>query len=283
MCIRDFSKKLTTADERTIIRTEGQYVTVAAIQDELKNGIYLHLVAETPGESASVVPTAQTVPQIDVTTVAPPPRHEFMDGDAFLFVKGDNVCLCTTAMRDGGIRYVLQELFKKAKLRKDSAKFDLIKAADLSKAALIKNEGVKEIELKAAMYKATADYQRRKTQAFSLLGAAAKHAKALFSKENDVTNDALKVILTLKVDRRFRKGIRLGEKRIEQLATDLIKNQERDDDFTIVTKGEQQIGPDELFVKVTTQMEKVGKSVERDDAWKQIKKFYSALERAGAL
>jgi hypothetical protein len=154
--------------------------------------------------------------------------------------------------------------------------------ADVNKVKLIKAQGVKEIEIRATMFEATASYQRRKTQALGTLGAAAKHLKALLGKENDVTNDALKILLSLKVDRRL-KGIPLGEKRIEQLAADLLDNQEGHDDFTIITKSGQRISREEIYMRITVPIKGVGKSVDREAAWKELRSFYLSLEKAGAL
>ena len=206
-----------------------------------------------------------------------------MDGDAFLYVKADEVCLCSTGLRDGGIQYFLREIFKKAKLRKDAPHFELIKAANLNKIAFIKKHGIKEVELKATLYQASADYAKRKTQPFSILGAVAKQFRAVIGKDNDVTNDALKAILTIRVDHRIRKSMALGEKRVEHIATELINNQEGTDDFVIVTKDEQRISPNEIFMRSTVHIDKVGKSVDRDKAWKELKSFYKRLESSGAL
>jgi hypothetical protein len=238
-CVRQACEKLKTVGERTIIHGEGQYVSIASEQRDAKKGVLLHLTAETPGEAASIVPVPlKTSEKIDVSTTLPPKDFEFMDGDAFLYVIGDDVCLCSTSMMDGGIAYFFREIFKIAKLRKDADRFELAKTADINKIALIKRSGIKEIEIRATLFQASTDYVRRKTQPFSLLGAVNKHFKALLGKENDATNDALKAVLTFKVDRRIRGGITLGEKRVEQLATELVKSQEEGDDYVIVTKDD---------------------------------------------
>ena len=137
ICLRDACLKLKSTEDRSIELNGGKLVTGIAVKDK-KPGYLLHLTTELPGESASIVPSiSKSVAEVDVTTVAPPVNHEFVDGDAFLYVKGNDVCLCATGLRDGGIEYFLHALFKRAKIRKDSANFFLIKAADMKKVAMI--------------------------------------------------------------------------------------------------------------------------------------------------
>jgi hypothetical protein len=282
MCLKQAAEKLTTVDERTIVRANGQYVRVVSMKPS-KGGYLLHLTADTPGESASIVPKkAVAADEIQVRTAAPPSGAEFMDGDAFLYVNGNDVCFCTTGLRDSTIRQVLQDLFKLAAIRKDATQFDLLKIADVSKIKLLNSQGVAEIELRATLSTAAVSYNRRKQQPQSIVGAAAKQLKAIFGKEYDVTSDALRVMLILKADRR-RKGITLGDKRLKTLATSIINDQEDDDEYVIVTKGGQRIGPKEILMRSTVRIDSIGKSVQRDKAWKELQGFYEALESAGAL
>ena len=259
-CIKQAAVKLTTVAERTVPRNNGKFVRLAMLSPESKGGLYLHLTEDTPGELASVVPKAiSTSTEIEVSTTAPPSGAEFMDGDAFLYVNENDVCLCSTGMRDASIQYFLQDFFKQAKIRSDAVQFMLAKVSDVSKIKLIQNQGIREIEIRAILYEATLTYNRRKAQAQSIVGAAAKHIRYVLGNEHDVNSDALQVALSVKTDRR-RKGLKLGEKRIQTLATDLIKHQEGDDDFVIITKKNQRIGPNEIFIKTTVEIDSIGKS-----------------------
>jgi hypothetical protein len=282
MCLKQAADKLKSVDERTIVRASGQHVRLVSMKAS-KGGYLLHFTADTPGESASIVPKrAITVDEIQVGTAAPPADAEFMDGDAFLYVNGNDVCFCATGLRDSTIRHVLQEFFKLASIRKDAQQFDLLKIADVNKVKLLQSQGVAEIELRSTLSTATVSYNRRKHQSQSIVGAAAKQVKAVLGKEHDVTSDALRVMLVIKTDRR-RLGIALGEKRLKTLATNVINNQEDDDEYIIVTKSGQRIGPSEILMRSTVMIDSIGKSVERDKAWKELQAFYEVLESSGAL
>ena len=107
-------------------------------------------------------------------------------------------------------------------------------------------------------------------------------APAACAVAHDVTSDALRVMLVIRSDKR-RTGIALGEKRLKVLATDVINNQEDDDEYIIVTKGGQRIGPQEILMRSTVRIDAIGKSVQRDKAWKELYAFYESLDSSGAL
>lgn len=196
-CIKQATDKLRTLDDRTIGRS-GQLIKLLSLKPK-SGGFLMHISIETPGESASIVPKIHPVPdEVNVGTASPPPNSEFMDGDAFLYIREDNVCLCSTIIRDGAIAYYLRQLFDKAKIRKDSTQFDLQKVADMDKVQLLSKLGVKEIEIKASLFEASAMYQKRKNQTVGILAAAARHAKFVFGNEHDVNEDALNVVLEMR-------------------------------------------------------------------------------------
>lgn len=282
-CLRDAHNNLKTIPERTI-KAGGQELKSAKHADATGGGLFVHVTVETPGEDASVVPkVSPTSQELDLQTQAPPPGGEWLDGDAFLLVKGDHVCMCATGVRDGSIGFFLREFFKKAGLRKDSTRFELMKVADISKLRLLRDQGVDELEMRASMYKATLDYENRKNETFGGLGAAGRFFKSLLNKSNDYTPDSLRVMVSLKVDRRFSKTIALGEKRLEDLAANVLKNEKVDDDFAIITKTGQRIGPKEIFVRTHVMIDGDGKTVNRDKAWLELRRFFKMLKDTGAV
>jgi len=202
---------------------------------------------------------------------------------AFVFVCNDHVALCTTGIRDGAVAHFLYELFKKAKLRQDSTRFYLEKIADVTKLKMLHAQGVKEIELDAALFKATAEFTQRKSDAFGSLGAVGKFFKSLIDKPYDVTPDGLMVSVGLRIDRRFQNKISVGYKTIEDIAANAVKNYKAKDAYTIITKSGQRISPTEIFMKTTVQIDSDGKTVDRDKAWRELASFYDALKRSGVV
>jgi hypothetical protein len=206
-----------------------------------------------------------------------------MDGDAFVLVSGNHVCLCMTALRDGAVIELFIRLFGGAKLSKDSQKFMLDKVADADKLKLIQSNVVKEIQLRATVSAATANYNRRQKEAHGIIATAARHIKFLTGKPNDVSKDGLQVIVTVKSDRRDKKHLAMGEKAIAEFAADLIEHQENDDHFTILLQNGQRISEDEIYVKMDTAIAAKGKSVDRDRAWIALSAFYKLLHETGIV
>ena len=243
-------RKLKTVAERTYKRESGQCIRSVKKQSPHGGGIFIHITADTPGEEASIVPNAgQAGQEVDVRTAAAPPGAEFMDGDAFLYINGNDVCMCLTGLRDGSIREYLCDLFKKAALGDNAAKFDLQKVANIDKIKMLHKQGVKEIELRATMFQATHQYEVRKNEASGVLRSAAKFINDALFREDVEVEDGIRVQIILKTDERLRKNIIFGETKIEKIAVDVVKNEVYYDDYVIVTKSGQRIGPKEIFVK----------------------------------
>jgi hypothetical protein len=220
-CLRDAHNALKTVEDRTVIRDLGQCIRSAKKHAPRDGGIFVHLIADTPGERASVIPKMKTgVQEVEVGTAAPPDDSEFMYGDAFLYVRDDHVCICSSGMRDGAIRLFLYEFFTKAKLGKHSNKFELLKTPKLDKLRMLNSQGVKEIALRASVYKATAQYERRKANTSGVLRKIATHILSVVGAEKEDLDDRLCVELVIKTDGRSRKNLSLGEQRIEDMATD---------------------------------------------------------------
>lgn len=282
-CLREALTNQKTIDERTIV-AGNQQTRCAKHKPISAGGLYLHLTTETPGEAASVVPkVSPSADALDLKNMKPPTDGEWLDGDAFLYIRDDHVCMCSTAIRDSAVQNYLFELFKKAKLRKDSIRFQLMKAADITKLKMLHSQGVKELEIRGTLYQVTANYEKRKAHVSGGLGAIGKFLKNHLKKPHDVTPDGLRVMLALKVDKRFGKHFTLGEKTIETLAADVVKNNTADEDYVILTKTGQKISPKEIFMRSKVAIDSDGKTVNRDKAWRELSRFYEQLLAAGAL
>jgi hypothetical protein len=282
--IRQMDKKLKTTAAKTVVRDSDQEVICADIAETQGGGLLVHMTASTPGEEASLVPTVHAgSTTFEVTTAPAPTNSEFMDGDACLYVNGNDVCICSTNLRDGGIRSVLIELFTKAALSNNTKQFSLLKVADMPKINMINGEGIKEIKLRATLYQAAFNYSRRKLQTQGILSSAARAAKLIFGNENDITNDSLNIETVIKIDGRSKAQLSIGQKELNRLAVDLVEHQEDDDKFIIVTNSGNKITQDQMYVNETFSIDSKGKSVDRDSAYLELKKFYGKLKSGGLL
>ncbi|MFZ1961244.1 MAG: hypothetical protein WAU63_08370, partial [Methylovirgula sp.] len=99
--LRSAHNTLKTVAERTIIRDSGQCIRSVKKLAPHDGGIFVHLVADTPGELTSIVPKIKRDLEVEVDTASAPENAEFMDGDAFLYVRDNHVFICSSGIRDG--------------------------------------------------------------------------------------------------------------------------------------------------------------------------------------
>ena len=283
-CVKAAVDKRTTVQSRTIARGRGQYIRLADCRADEHKGIYLHLTLDTPGDFASIVPQVpDTAVKFDVRTAQAPPNTEFMDGDAFVYIRGNDLCICTTALTIAAVHYFLQQFLAIANIRHDAASFDLQNAADTKKLAVIAKHGVKEIELKATLQRYALTHSIRKNKPLGIMGPLWKYFKGIVAADNDVSQDALRVALTLTVDGRVKKGITLGYKRINEIAVKIVEDQQKGDEYVIVTNDGLRISPTDIILKGGAEIEALGKSVNREKAWTELINYYNSLKGTGAF
>jgi hypothetical protein len=200
-----------------------------------------------------------------------------MDGDLLLYIKDDHICICATNFSEGSILKYFQNLFETAKFPKESTQLDIQKIADVQKLALINSQGVKEIEIKAALYKASLRYSSRK-RASGFVSAVKKHIHRLIA-DAEQFDDNLVANIVLKTDQRIKKGGLLGSERLKTIAEDIIEDD--DVEYNIITGAGQRISNTEIFVRDRVDIERLGKSVNEVDGWKKLAQFYGALVASG--
>lgn len=275
--------KTTTVAERTVKRGTGHCIRIAKATQSGSGGFLVHLTAETPGEPTSIVPKiTKSIKETAVSTADAPQDAEYLDGDAFLYVRGNHVCMCTTTIRDGAIRNFFHDFFKQTNLDAASTRFDLLKVANVSKIRWLQARGVKEIEIRASLYDTTHKYEQRKSQTCGILRSIGQHLTSVLQTEKDETDDNLRVVFAIKTDKRFRTP-QLVTKPIEQLAINVINNCEDSDEFVITTNNGERISQSEVGVRDTVKIKSFGKSVDRDAAWLAIQQFYDKIETDGII
>jgi hypothetical protein len=105
MCIKQATDKVSVPN-RFVQRPDGRTTRLAHFKTDEEKGCFLHLTVDTPGEHTSVVQkTLEDTVEIKVSTIPPPNDAEYMDGDAFLYVRGNNICLCATTVRTTSIAH----------------------------------------------------------------------------------------------------------------------------------------------------------------------------------
>lgn len=259
--------------ERTVERANGQLIRCQSVKYE-DHGVYLHLTSETPGAPTSVVKILQSSDAEGLVYEERPPRGaEYLDGDFFCLVSGNNVFMCSTGMRDGSFRFYLQRLFQIFELDPDSVKFELRHVVDMPKLQMMKEYGVKEIILNTTMHRATESYVDRSISASSgVIKAVGDHFRSVFGTDVQEIEDNIVVQITIKSDLRLRGAAIVGDKRLEYIAEDILDD-ETPSDYTIITKNDQKIRGNEISVSKRVEFRSFGKSINRVHAWEELRTY----------
>lgn len=277
--LRQANIKLPKIGQRKFARSDGQIIKGNKAKDNPDGGLFLHLVAGTPGDHASTVPSGDDDQEdFEVGTAPAPAKKDYMDGDVFALIRGDDVFLCSTVLKDGSFTTYCRQLLKKAGFD-DSDAFELQNVPNVDKLKLIKAQGVKAVELRATLYEASVHYMDRKNDPAGAVGAALKHLKAIFGSDMAVDLENVRVSLSLAFDARKKGGRMSGERLMREVAREVVEDE--DDDYVIVTGNNQRISQKDVFIRQKMTIERHGKSVLRDGAWKALRKFEAELKESG--
>ena len=281
-CLREALHKLPYIVDNRITREDGVTAEVRHY-DVQQNGVYLHVAAYTPHEDMSVVPMADRVPQADLNATPAPEGTEFMDGDLMLKVTGNNVVLCPSGLREGFVGQYFRLLFQQAQMENWTEDFDLLKIANVDKVEQIEREGVKAIRLDVGLYEEGVEEIRR-TMRRSLNDELRDWLLSMFMDDPDLQQlrqeENLNARLLITWDGR-RGGGQIGLRRLAEMSTQLVGEEE--EGYTVETRSGATIRAQELNLRKKVVLQAFGKTVNHQNAWREIKRYFDELEENGAL
>lgn len=244
-------------------------------------GHFLHIVAFTPGEEASIVPHSQSG---DIATTPPPENADFMDGDIMALISGNDVVLCANSLHDKQLERFLVKYLELAGLSEPSQTFELSKVANVDRLKMIKDQGVKEVCFDSSLYEASFLHTERQTVHNRITGRLFDEFKALFFKDDEQVDieeaENLTVKLVLSYDKR-KKGADFSRKKLEMMADRAYS--EDDEGIKIKTFNGDMVSASDITLKKKVVINRHGKTVWYSDAWAEIEKYYQELKAGGFL
>lgn len=273
--------KLPSIADRTVQVSDGYTLEGRHQRRVPKQGHFIHLVAYTAGEEASIVPEKKHAEQADIDTAPPPEGSDYMDGDMMALISADHVIICSSSLHEARLHTYLTNLFEKAKLPDESRVFSLMRTADVSVLKTLQKEGIKEISFESSIYEATIDHVKRKSTAKKIEGALWDEIKAAFSKDKnlkDVLNEeniSAEVIISFDA----RKKGDIGPRRLDFLGKKLVE--EGDSEFEIITREGNTIRGDQMSLKKRVRLPKYGKTVAHGAAFDELGQYFLELKATG--
>ncbi len=282
--VRRIHQRLTTTRARTFQYTGGTVLTGMCF--ESRHGSALgHLAQFVPHDHASTIPVPSVeLADSDAAELPPPRGREFLTGDLFFLVHGNNVLLCPSGARESALKAYLDRAGEATGERGLMSRCGIEPVANVAKLALIREEGVKSIQLDATLFSASLMDEQVPTVRRHVLSRVGDSLLDLFGDDPDLAQAAedenITVYLEVVFDKR-RKGGVIGQRRMQGLASQLVK--EHEPGFRIVTGSGGVIESDELKIQQPVPLRPRGSSVEREHAWEALLGFLEDLRRSGAL
>jgi len=245
-----------------------------------KVGHFLHIVAFTPGEKASIVPHLPGA----LATTSPPKQSDFLDGDIMVLIAGNHAIICSNGLHEKKVEQFLDKYFEAAGLDRVARCFNLTKVANINKVKMIEAQGVKEITLSSSLFDVSMQHNERTTVSKRLSGAFWDEVKALVLKDDGTSeieeSENLTAHLVLSYDGR-KKEISVGRKRLEDISKKVVEEDE--EGFSIVTVSGETLRGSDIALRKFTKIQKHGKSVLHSHAWTELEAYYRELYYNGLL
>lgn len=287
--------KLDKVGKRTFSASSGSEIRGASFKND--KGLYLQIASYIPDDPTSIIDKSVKAKQSNVTAQDAPEGKNFLDGEVFVYIKDNHVILCPSGARETVAETYIWHILKTAG-KKDIAKtFELDKVAKTDKLRMIRDEGVKGIDLNVSLYEASLIHiEKGKPKVSSWGKVIADQLLAISSKDKDLDQitekENLNVKIVIKVDgmeaRKNSKDVEFGKagrKRLEKTAVEAIYESDEgyENGFIIETGAGNKITSDEIRVSDSLRVETLGKSLKKVAAWIKLKEYYERLNADGIL
>ncbi|PKG73158.1 hypothetical protein CXF86_19095 [Shewanella sp. GutCb] len=284
-----------TVGSRTFAGGQGTEIRCSNEKDDSK-GLYLQITTYTPGQATSTIEKDRKRKLSIVDEEDAPIGKDFVDGEGFVFVNGNNIIICMSNARESLISKYFKALLESQNYVQEATNLELEIVANIDRLKMIKKEGVKEFTLGCSLYDASLQRLRNKdSHISSVLGKIVDQFESVFSNDDTLKDIDDKENLDIKVSISFdgmaartkeNKKIEgygeSGKARLLASAESLL-NDEDAPEFTIVTGNGNVITPELIRVSDTKKINTLGKSLMKGDAWSKLYLYYSELKADGIL
>ena len=297
--------KYKTTAERTFKGLYGTELQCAHYSHKDKIGLLFQIASYVPGQATSAIQeSSQSTTTSGITEVPAPAGNNFLDGDVFVLVNVNNVIVLQYGVRESVALNYFSKMLDKNGYNEASISLEFHGIAKEDKVKMIKDQGVKSIELEASLYEASImqlekeTEKKRETKIVDLPGAVAETLMQVFAKDKTLKDISEKENVNIKLSISFdgkeaRKKVHkedsafgiVGKSRLEK-ASELIIKESADEDyegFTIVTGDNNRIKSGEIVVSDNYRVKTFGNSLDKDDAFEKLQEYFAQLQHRGIL
>ncbi|CAA0111679.1 Uncharacterised protein [BD1-7 clade bacterium] len=300
---------LVQAHNNSLLSTVGSRTFAIGNDTEIKgadhqsdeNGLFLQITKSVPGQPTSTIDRSPEKNKSAVDAFDAPDGKDYLEGEIFVLVKGNDVILCPSGARESAVDTYFTKVLEKMDLDHYAVQLRLTKVANADRIKLIQSVGVKEIRLNSSLYQASMmQMDSESVKVESTLAAVASQVKRIFAQDPSLRDigalENLDVNLSIRYDGKtgclkssksnpdF--GVS-GKKRLNDTAINLItevdKNDYDGDGFTIVANNDVEIKSTEMRVSDSKKIASLGRSISKVDAWDKLRIYYTELKGSGVL
>lgn len=274
-------RKLTTMSERTVLGSDG-----AAIQPRHQRlrtssfGSLFHLASYTTQEAATTVPhPVRDEDEGDLDAAAPPSNAEYMDGEAFLLIRNNDVVVCSTNLADSRVCWYFDKLISKARSLEKLIGLSMSRIANLDTLKMIEEFGVRSITLNAHLYEASLSAHRRKSKRRTLLGPLLAEIAAMASIDASVADANADADLQARVTIRVGKGQgTIAAAGLSELARSVVTDESNLDDLQLELGNGCTLAASRVSLTKTYSIRALNKGLHYSEAFDALDHYFDELK-----
>jgi len=184
-------RQLRNLKDRTFDRGERRYSCLHCRED--KDGLLLNISVCSPDEPTNIIPKPNAESVVAPSLVVAPKNSDFMDGDVYALLWGNNVLVCSVRSKPTLFKAYLGAIF--SDLRIDIPEYLLVPAMPTQALKMLK-EGIKRVDLFAAAHAVNLTQINDASQGcFANLILAVLHAEKPLTAALEQKNTHAKVIV----------------------------------------------------------------------------------------
>lgn len=272
--------------EREIPLMTGDVIRLHRLRSN-QHSTFVHLSRHMPGEAALTIEANTQKVEDEEQQLNAPAGRAFVNGHCYMLINGHNIVFCSHGISLVRAQSYLSKYMQKFGVEKEDAIFDVNAAARIEKLDLIRQHGVKNIDLDAYAYNLALPEHQRNGLWRKAVGKAWDEMKALaMPDDGDQEMRAMENLLVgvqLTLDGNTRAGLP-SKNAISNVAMGLAED--ADDglhDFRITTQSGETIKMSEIKLTTRKTIAREAQALDRDDCWAKLDEYFGNLRQQGLL
>lgn len=242
-------------------------------------GVYLHLVVYTQGDSVTTLGDPAGAGAINALAAEPPPpQRQYADATLLYLISGNDVLCCRSGTSsDSYLVALINQAAINANIIADHYRFDLMDRTDVDKLEMIRRDGISSLTFNGAASEAAVDAAQRDTTRESVVGAVLDQLRSLAGEGvgAPAPSPDMKVEVKLSLDKR--RAALVTDPLVLAIATQAVE--EDDQGFKIVTAQGKTISADDVKLTKLVVLLQLGKHPDHESGWTRLGEYRAELNQ----